>query len=68
VLSKNEKEFFSETLGFYREGRIPFMSAVALLRGWTIRFQEEYLIPQTLFEPYPRELLDWSDGGRSIEL
>jgi uncharacterized protein YbgA (DUF1722 family)/uncharacterized protein YbbK (DUF523 family) len=67
-LSKNEKEFFSETLGLYREGRIPHTSAVALLKGWTIRFQDEYLGPQTLFEPIPRALLDWIDGGRPIEV
>jgi uncharacterized protein YbgA (DUF1722 family)/uncharacterized protein YbbK (DUF523 family) len=67
-LSKNEKEFFLETMMFYREGRIPYTSAVALLKGWTVRFQDEYLTPQTLFEPYPKELLDWTDGGRIIEL
>jgi uncharacterized protein YbgA (DUF1722 family) len=67
-LTGNEKQFFLETMELYREGRVPFTSTNALLRGWSIRFQNEYLLQQTLFEPYPIDLLEWSDAGRPIEL
>jgi uncharacterized protein YbgA (DUF1722 family)/uncharacterized protein YbbK (DUF523 family) len=67
-LTRNEKRFFLETVDLYREGRVPFTSTIALLKGWSIRFQNEYLLQQTLFEPYPIDLLEWTDAGRPIEL
>jgi uncharacterized protein YbgA (DUF1722 family) len=41
---------------------------LGLLKGWAIRFQDEYLTRQTFFEPFPVELVEWSDAGRPIEL
>jgi uncharacterized protein YbgA (DUF1722 family) len=67
-LSSNEKQFFFETLQLYRDGRVPFTSALGMLKGWTIRFQDEYLTRQTFFEPFPVDLVAWSDAGRPIEL
>jgi len=67
-LSPNEKQFFLETVQLYREGRVPFTSALGLLKGWAIRFQDEYLMRQTFFEPFPVDLIEWSDAGRPIEL
>lgn len=67
-LSANEKQFFLETLQLYREGRVPFTSVLGLLKGWAIRFQDEYLMRQTFFDPFPVDLIEWSDAGRAIEL
>jgi uncharacterized protein YbgA (DUF1722 family) len=67
-LSANEKQFFLETVQLYREGRVPFTSVLGLLKGWAIRFQEEYLMRQTFFNPFPADLIEWSDAGRPIEL
>jgi uncharacterized protein YbgA (DUF1722 family)/uncharacterized protein YbbK (DUF523 family) len=67
-LSSNEKQFFFETLQLYRDGRVPFTSALGLLKSWAIRFQDEYLTRQTFFEPFPVDLVEWSDAGRPIEL
>jgi uncharacterized protein YbgA (DUF1722 family) len=67
-LSGNEKRFFIETLDLYRDGRIPFTSTARLLNAWAVRFQNEYLLGQTFFDPYPNELIEWSDAGRPIEL
>ena len=67
-LSKEEKAFFLETLDLYREGRIPFTSAMRLLRSWTLRFKSEYLEYQTYFEPYPEELMELSDSGKKLDL
>jgi uncharacterized protein YbgA (DUF1722 family) len=67
-LSPNEKQFFLETVQLYREGRVPFTSALGLLKGWAIRFQDEYLMRQTFFEPFPVDLIEWSDAGRPIEI
>lgn len=67
-ISSNEKRFFIETLDLYRDGRIPFTSTIRLLKSWAVRFQNEYLLSQTFFDPYPSELIEWSDAGRPIEL
>ena len=67
-LSSNEKQFFLETVQLYREGRVPFTSALGLLKGWAIRFQEEYLMRQAFFNPFPVDLVEWTDAGRPIEL
>jgi len=67
-LSTNEKKFFLDTMQLYRESRVPFTSASGLLKGWAIRFQDEYLLRQTFFNPFPADLIEWSDAGRPIEL
>lgn len=67
-LSKNEKQFFLETLELYRDGRVPFTSALSLVKSWAVRFQNKYLLSQTFFDPYPSDLMEWSDAGRPIEL
>jgi len=67
-LSGEEKRFFSETVELYREGRIPFISALTMLRSWAIRFGDDYLMYQSYFEPYPDDLMELSDAGRKLEL
>ena len=67
-LSSNEKQFFLETVQLYREGRVPFTSALGLLKGWAIRFQDQYLMRQAFFNPFPVDLVEWTDAGRPIEL
>ena len=65
-LSVGEKRHFLEMLEAYRHGRTPLSSAVSILRSWIIRFESEYLREQTLFMPFPEDLmaLDDSDRGR----
>ena len=67
-LSKNERQFFLETLELYRDGRVPFTSALRLLKAWAVRFQNQYLLSQTFFDPYPDELIEWTDAGRPIDI
>jgi len=67
-LSKNERQFFLETLELYRDERVPFTSAVRLLKAWAVRFQNQYLLNQTLFSPFPDDLIEWTDAGRPIEI
>ncbi|MBN1682113.1 DUF1722 domain-containing protein [Candidatus Bathyarchaeota archaeon] len=57
-LNSNEKKFFMDVIEDYKIGKIPFSAVSTLLRGWFTRFQEEYLLKQTFFEPYPPELAD----------
>ena len=57
-LSKEEKAFFLDSLEKYRAGKLPFSVNIGILRAWIIRFKEDYLAKQTLFEPYPEDLMD----------
>ena len=67
-LSGKEKQFFLKTLQLYRKGRVPFTSTLRLAKAWAVRFQNEYLLQQTFFDPYPTDLMEWSDAGRPINL
>lgn len=62
-ISKEEREYFLKTLNDFRDDKVPFSLPLALLRSWVIRFKIEYLIPQTIFKPYPEGLVDLSDSG-----
>jgi uncharacterized protein YbgA (DUF1722 family)/uncharacterized protein YbbK (DUF523 family) len=57
-ISHQEKAFFLEFLEKYRQGRIPLLLIQNLLKSWIIRFNNEYLMDQTFFEPYPEELME----------
>jgi uncharacterized protein YbgA (DUF1722 family)/uncharacterized protein YbbK (DUF523 family) len=56
-LSPEEKSFFLDSLRKYREGRIPLLVNLNMLKSWIIRFGEDYLDKQTFFEPYPDDLM-----------
>ena len=62
-ISKEEREYFLETITDFRNDKVPFSLPLALLRSWVIRFKVDYLIPQTIFKPYPEGLIDLSDSG-----
>jgi uncharacterized protein YbgA (DUF1722 family)/uncharacterized protein YbbK (DUF523 family) len=62
-ITKDEREYFLETIADFRNDKVPFSLPLALLRSWVIRFKVDYLIPQTIFKPYPEGLIDLSDSG-----
>jgi uncharacterized protein YbgA (DUF1722 family)/uncharacterized protein YbbK (DUF523 family) len=57
-LSKNEKAFFLDAVAKYRAGKFPLSTPLNVLKAWIIRFNEEYLMQQTFFEPYPEALME----------
>ncbi|OZM57012.1 cytoplasmic protein [Lottiidibacillus patelloidae] len=63
-LTSNEKQYFLDLLEKYRERKIPLSSLTGVLKSWVIRFEDEYLLMQTYFEPYPEELIAISDSGK----
>jgi len=56
-LNGEEKKYFLESVEWYRKGVLPFIVPVSMLRSWVLRFGDTYLEKQTIFEPYPRELV-----------
>jgi uncharacterized protein YbgA (DUF1722 family) len=63
-----EKKFFIESLELYKEERIPLSSIVSMLRLWVARSGNEYLLCQSIFEPFPLELMELKDSGRKLDL
>ena len=53
-----ERQFFLDSLQRYKEGKVPLVVPVDIMRSWIVRFGEEYLARQTFFNPYPEELMD----------
>jgi uncharacterized protein YbgA (DUF1722 family) len=58
TLSRDEKEFFLTSLKDYKSGVIPFSVLIGIFNSWIIRFEDDYLLNQSFFEPYPKELFD----------
>ncbi len=65
-VSNEEKVFFLDNLEDYSNNRIPFSVPLLLLRSWVIRFNQEYLKNQTIFEAFPQILTDVRDSGKSV--
>jgi uncharacterized protein YbgA (DUF1722 family)/uncharacterized protein YbbK (DUF523 family) len=66
-LSASEKAYFLDTLEKYHLKKVPFSVPIAIIHAWVIRFDEKYLKQQTIFEPYPSEILDVNDSGKGID-
>jgi len=57
-LSGEEKEFFLKSLDDYKAGVIPLSVIMGIFTSWLLRFKDDYLLSQSFFEPYPKELTD----------
>lgn len=57
-LSSQEKALFFDWIQKYREGKISLCPAINTIRSWIVRFEDQYLLNQTFFEPYPEGLLE----------
>lgn len=67
-LTKREKAYYRSALKKYRDRQVPVSAVSSILRAWIVRFEEEYLLPQTFFEPYPVPLMSLSDSGKGREI
>lgn len=65
-LTAEEKAFFLDQLSLYNQNKKPLSVIMMVLYGWVIRFDVEYLKMQTIFKPYPIEILDVMDSGKGI--
>jgi uncharacterized protein YbgA (DUF1722 family)/uncharacterized protein YbbK (DUF523 family) len=65
-ISKDEKAFFLDNLESYRNKKVPFSVPLAIIHAWVIRFNNEYLMNQTIFEAFPKELIEVTDSGKGV--
>ncbi len=55
-VSQHEKEFLLEKIKEFENKKIDYNTILSLIEMNAIRFQDKYLLEQTIFEPYPKEL------------
>ena len=67
-LSKDEVQFFLNTIEEYRDERVPLSVPLHLLKSWAIRHKNDYLLDQSFIAPYPRELAEITDSGKGRNL
>lgn len=65
-LSASEKAFFLDSLENYRSQHIPQSTVMAILWSWLLRFNDPYLLKQTVFSPFPKELVQMTDSGKGL--
>lgn len=65
-LSKEEKAFFLDNLEKYQNKKVPFSLPLTIIKSWAIRFNNEYLLEQKIFESFPIELIEVTDSGKGI--
>jgi len=66
-LDANEKAYFLELLDEYNGKRIPFRVPLSIIYSWVVRFQEPYLLGQTIFKPYPAAIIEVTDSGKGVD-
>lgn len=66
LLSPEEKAYYFETQNDYLNNHLPFSSPLKILQSFVIRFNQEYLKDQVIFNPYPKQLLIQLDSGKKI--
>ncbi len=66
-LTQEEKAYFLDILEQYSQKKIPFSVPISIIYSWVIRFNEPYLKEQTIFRPYPIDILDVTDSGKGIK-
>ena len=67
-IKKEERDFFLEKIEEYKNKMIPLSLIVSILESWTIRFNEEYLEGQSIFNPFPKKLIRVTDSGKGRDI
>ena len=67
-LTSREKAYFLDLLEDFRNEKIPISALLVILKSWIIKYEQKYLEQQTIFEPYPRALMEISDSGKGRDL
>ncbi|MGB9794448.1 YbgA family protein [Caldisericum exile] len=55
-LSPKEKAHFLDVIEDFSKGNIDLYTPIELILGFAIRFNEDYILKQKYFNPYPKEL------------
>jgi uncharacterized protein YbgA (DUF1722 family)/uncharacterized protein YbbK (DUF523 family) len=67
-ITDRERHYLLALFRRVRKHQVPTSAPLSVLRSWSIRFGEEYLLQQSVFQPYPEELMDVTDSGKGRSL
>jgi len=62
-IGRDERLYFLDLLEEFRRGAMPLSVPIGILKSWALRFEEQYLLHQQIFEPFPTALEDPSDSA-----
>ncbi|MEG0372080.1 MAG: DUF523 and DUF1722 domain-containing protein, partial [Clostridium sp.] len=65
-LTKEEKGFFLDNLEKYQNKKVPFSLPLTIINSWSIRFNNQYLLEQKIFQAFPIDLIEVTDSGKGI--
>ena len=57
-ITSKEKKHFLSSLELYRDKKIPISTVNSILSSWIHRFENDYLMKQSFFNPFPVELIE----------
>lgn len=63
-LNTQEKEFILDSLTKLKEKKLHLSVPVNLIRSYAIKYKQEYILNQYIWEPFPDDLLDIKDSGK----
>lgn len=67
-LSLKEKEVFVDNIVKYSKGKIPLSTALNNVKIYAARFEDEKILSQSIFNPYPESLINLMDSGKGRSL
>lgn len=56
AVTESERKQFNKTIERFRKGLISVQEPRDLIKKWALQYDEDYLLQQTYFEPFPAEL------------
>lgn len=63
-LSMKEKEIFVDSVVKYSKGKLPLSALFTNIKLYAARFNDDEILNQSIFSPYPENLVDLSDSGK----
>lgn len=64
-ITKKETELILDSLEKYKMGKLPISTPMLLVKSYAVRFNINYILEQTYFNPYPEELFLLEDSGKT---
>ncbi|MEG0180514.1 MAG: DUF523 and DUF1722 domain-containing protein [Peptostreptococcaceae bacterium] len=67
-LTMKERELFVDNVVKYSKGKLPISAIFSNVKLYAARFEDEHILNQNIFSPYPENLVDLSDSGKGRTL
>jgi uncharacterized protein YbbK (DUF523 family)/uncharacterized protein YbgA (DUF1722 family) len=65
-ITEAEKNFILDSLEKYKNGKLPLSVPIYIVKSYGVRFNLQELLDQRYFSPYPEDLVELRDSGKSL--